>query len=161
MEAGRKKGLPDGGTSGSPLFALVRDRPVRALLIVQHSARGSQGKRGETIAANPNPNPGAPGAGGGSTVQSAECRVQNGRRTRRRRRLPPSHYGLWRTRWRAGGSGGRKWSKVQSLPAEASGEGGSEVGTEMPVAGNRKTEISIGFPEFHGQQIGILGGAVL
>ena len=51
MEAGRKKGLPDGGTSGNPRFALVRERPVRALLIVQHSARGSQGKRGETIAA--------------------------------------------------------------------------------------------------------------
>jgi len=36
----RKKGLPDGGTSDSPLFALVRDYPVRAEVMLPDSAMG-------------------------------------------------------------------------------------------------------------------------
>jgi len=35
-----KKGLPDGGTSDSPLFALVRDCPVRAEVMLPDSAMG-------------------------------------------------------------------------------------------------------------------------
>ena len=35
-----KKGLPDGGTSSSPRFALVRDCPVRAEVMLTDSARG-------------------------------------------------------------------------------------------------------------------------
>ena len=35
-----KKGLPDGGTSDSPRFALVRDCPVRAEVMLPDSAMG-------------------------------------------------------------------------------------------------------------------------